>query len=106
MGTVLSGEVQNGDGGRQGKQLSQAPGSTAAICGKLHRAVEGEWESGGSLPTRQTTQRPCETEDNTQEGAWGENTDGFCEAVLCYLTTSAKHSVLKMSLNWKLVYQM
>lgn len=92
----------NGDGGRQGKQISQTPGSTAAICRKLHTAEEGEWESESSLPTRQATQRRCEAEDNTQEGAWGENTDGFSETVLCYLTTSAKHPAFKMSLSWKL----
>lgn len=68
MGTALYGDVQNGDGGRQGKQLSQAPGNIAAICRKLGRPVEGEWESESSLPTRQATQRLCESEDNTQEG--------------------------------------
>lgn len=46
-------EVQNGGGGRQGRQLSQAPGNTAAICRKLHGAGEGEWESESSLSTKQ-----------------------------------------------------
>lgn len=66
---------------------------------ELWKESGNRWES---LLTRKATQRLCETEDNTQEGAWGENTDGFCETVLCYLTTTAKHFVFKMSLNWKL----
>lgn len=52
------------------------------------------------LVHKTAAQRHCEAEDKTQEGAWGENTDGFCETVLCYVTTTAKHSVFKMSLHW------
>lgn len=75
--------------------LQQSAGNST----ELGKESGSQWES---LPTRQATQRLCETEGKTQQGARGENTDGFCETVLCYLTTTAKHSVFKMSLNWYL----
>lgn len=77
MGTVLSGEVQ--DRKSSSHELLAILLQSAGNSVELWKESGNQWES---LPARQASQRLCETEDNAQEGAWGENTDGFCETLL------------------------